>query len=130
MIRKQLTSALPAFCLTAAMLSLTACGGGATQASADKHASPTSAAWTLNAPEDTVAFEQVRQRDLTITDNIESRLAGNGGLSPRSIDIDTSHGHVVLRGYASNTAAREQATSLAKSVAGVVSVENLLHVRA
>jgi hypothetical protein len=85
--------------------------------------------WKLNS-ENPADSDYIRQRDASIAAHIEALFDGKGGgLSARFIDVDTSNGHVVLRGYALGEDARKQASELAKSVAGVRSVDNLLHVR-
>jgi osmotically-inducible protein OsmY len=69
-----------------------------------------------------------RTRDAAITAQVNARLAGDRDLSALGINVDTAAGRVVLHGSAPDTAARERATTLARSVDGVVSVDNELRV--
>lgn len=66
--------------------------------------------------------------DATITTTVNAELAKDGSLSATRIDVDTSQGHVALRGTAPSTQAKERATQIAASVKGVTSVDNLLTV--
>ena len=75
---------------------------------------------------DTVAN---KSRDLAITAEVNTRLAGDSQLSALQINVDTANGRVVLRGTAPDTAARERATQLARSVDGVATVDNELNVQ-
>ena len=67
--------------------------------------------------------------DAGITASVNAELAKDQTLSALRINVDTTSGHVVLRGTAPSTQARERATTLAKSVKGVSSVDNQLEVR-
>jgi hyperosmotically inducible periplasmic protein len=67
--------------------------------------------------------------DAGITAGVNAELAKDSSLSALRIDVDTSNGHVSLRGTAPSKLARERATVLAKSVKGVTSVDNQLEVR-
>jgi len=69
-------------------------------------------------------------RDAGITASVKTRLAGDPGLSTMAINVDTSGGRVVLRGSAPDTAARNRATALTRSVDGVGDVTNELNVQA
>ena len=69
-----------------------------------------------------------KTRDAAITAQVNARLAGDRDLSALGINVDTAAGRVVLHGSAPDTAARERATTLARSVDGVVSVDNELRV--
>jgi len=66
--------------------------------------------------------------DAGITASINAELAKDPSLSAMKIDVDTSNGHVLLRGTAPDKAARDRATMLAANVKGVTSVENRLEV--
>lgn len=68
--------------------------------------------------------------DATITTTVNAELAKDSSLSALKIDVDTSQGHVALRGTAPTTQAKERATQIAASVKGVTSVDNLLTVDA
>ncbi|GAP35239.1 BON domain-containing protein [Piscinibacter sakaiensis] len=67
--------------------------------------------------------------DAAITASVNAELAKDDRLSALKINVDTSGGHVSLRGTAPDASARERATRLASSVKGVVSVDNQLEVR-
>jgi osmotically-inducible protein OsmY len=67
--------------------------------------------------------------DAGITAGVNAELAKDSALSALRIDVDTANGHVSLRGTAPSTLARDRATTLAKSVKGVNSVDNQLVVR-
>lgn len=66
--------------------------------------------------------------DATITTTVNAELAKDSTLSALKIDVDTSQGHVALRGTAPTAQAKERATQIAASVKGVTSVDNLLTV--
>lgn len=68
-------------------------------------------------------------RDVAITAAVNTRLAGDDTLSALSINVDTNGGQVLLRGSAPDTAARNRATELARSVEGVTNVSNELNVQ-
>jgi osmotically-inducible protein OsmY len=68
--------------------------------------------------------------DMAITATVKTRLAADTELSALAINVDTRAGHVVLHGTAPDTAARTHATELARSVEGVVAVDNALTVQA
>jgi len=68
--------------------------------------------------------------DLAITAAVKTRLASDSELSALAINVDTSSGRVVLRGSAPDTASRNRATELARTVEGVSSVDNELNVQA
>lgn len=68
--------------------------------------------------------------DATITTTVNAELAKDSTLSATKIDVDTSQGHVALRGTAPTLQAKERATQIAASVKGVTRVDNLLTVDA
>lgn len=68
--------------------------------------------------------------DATITTTVNAELAKDSTLSATKIDVDTSQGHVALRGTAPTAEAKARATQIAASVKGVTSVDNLLTVDA
>ncbi len=68
--------------------------------------------------------------DMTVTAQVSAGLARDPDLSAIKIDVTTKAGAVVLQGPAPSEAARERATSIAKGVAGVLSVDNQLTVKA
>jgi len=66
--------------------------------------------------------------DAMITTSVKAELAKDSSLSALKINVDTENGKVALKGTAPSAAAREQATTLAQNVKGVVSVDNQLTV--
>lgn len=70
-----------------------------------------------------------KSHDLAITTEINAKLSRDERLSPLNINVDTAEGRVILRGSAPDTSAREHATDLARSVEGVVDVNNQLNVQ-
>jgi hyperosmotically inducible periplasmic protein len=68
--------------------------------------------------------------DLTITTTVTAGLAKDPDLSALKINVDTRNGAVTLNGSAPTEAARDKATTLAKAVKGVNSVDNKLLVKA
>lgn len=68
--------------------------------------------------------------DVAITAKVNAALAGDSQLSALKINVDTTNGHVELKGTAPDPAARDRATVLAAAVEGVVKVENRLTVEA
>ena len=70
-----------------------------------------------------------KSRDAAITAEVKARLARDTQLSALAINVDTTSGRVVLRGTAPDTGSRSRASELARSVDGVVSVDNDLSVQ-
>jgi hyperosmotically inducible periplasmic protein len=70
-----------------------------------------------------------KAKDMTITTQINAQLARDERLSAMSINVDTTAGQVLLKGTAPDMASRERATTLAKSVEGVLSVSNELTIK-
>lgn len=68
--------------------------------------------------------------DALITSSVSTGLAKDPDLSAIKIDVDTKGGVVTLNGTAPSEAARERATTIAKGVKGVSSVDNKLVVNA
>ena len=68
--------------------------------------------------------------DMAITTAIKAGLAKDADLSALAINVDTQNGAVVLNGSAPSEAARDKASTLAKGVQGVNSVDNKLVVKA
>lgn len=71
-----------------------------------------------------------KAQDAAITASVNAELAKDPALSALRINVDTIDGKVALRGTAPDAAARERATSLAKAVSGVKSVDNMLEISA
>lgn len=65
-------------------------------------------------------------KDAAITTAVNAQLAADSSLSALNIDVDTNNGSVILRGTAPDATAKEQATTLAKSIDGVTKVDNQL----
>jgi hyperosmotically inducible protein len=68
--------------------------------------------------------------DLTITTTVTAGFAKDPDLSALKINVDTRNGAVSLNGSAPTEAAREKASTLAKAVKGVNSVDNKLVIKA
>jgi hyperosmotically inducible protein len=86
-----------------------------------------------NAAEETKsmgAAGAAKVEDGVITSKVNAALAADKDLSAVKIDVDTKDGVVTLTGPAPSAAARENATSIAKNVKGVSSVNNQLVVKA
>ena len=64
--------------------------------------------------------------DMAITASVSAALAKESDLSAIKINVDTTAGVVTLNGPAPTASAREKATSIAKQVKGVTSVNNKL----
>ena len=67
--------------------------------------------------------------DVSITSAVSAVLARDADLSALKINVDTKNGKVTLNGPASSIPAKEKASTLAKAVKGVVSVDNKLVVK-
>lgn len=67
--------------------------------------------------------------DIAITASVAAGFAKDADLSAIKIDVDTKNGNVTLYGPAPTSAARERATTIAKSIKGVASVDNKLVVK-
>jgi hyperosmotically inducible periplasmic protein len=70
-----------------------------------------------------------KTKDIAITTQVNAQLARDERLSAMSINVDTTAGQVLLKGKAPDAASRERATSLAKSVEGVLGVNNELTIK-
>ena len=68
-------------------------------------------------------------KDAAITAAVNAKLAGDPTLSALRINVDTAAGRVALSGDAPDALARERATTLARSVDGVVDVNNQLTIK-
>ena len=69
-------------------------------------------------------------KDVAITAAINAELARDKDLSALRINVDTVAGKVALTGSAPDAMARDRATTLAKRVDGVVTVDNQLSLKA
>lgn len=77
----------------------------------------------------TVSSIASKADDAAITASIAAEFAKDADLSAIKIDVDTTNGNVTLNGPAPTAAARDKATTLAKSIKGVASVSNKLTVK-
>lgn len=68
--------------------------------------------------------------DSTITTKIKTSMATDKDISALAVHVSTDHGAVVLSGTVKSQAEKERAGQIARSVAGVKSVENDLMVAA
>ena len=68
--------------------------------------------------------------DMAITASVAAGFAKDADLSAIKIDVDTKNGNVTLYGPAPTAAARDRATTIAKSIKGVNSVDNKLVIKA
>lgn len=68
--------------------------------------------------------------DALISSSVSTGLATDRDLSAIKIDVETKGGVVTLSGTAPSEAARERATTIAKGVKGVSSVDNKLSIKA
>jgi hyperosmotically inducible periplasmic protein len=64
--------------------------------------------------------------DGVITTKVNAELVKDPSLSALKIDVDTTDGHVVLKGAAPSATSRDRAASLAGAVEGVKDVDNRL----
>lgn len=67
--------------------------------------------------------------DIAITAAVSSEFAKDAELSAIKINVDTKNGAVTLNGPAPTAAAKDKATTIAKAVKGVASVDNKLVVK-
>ena len=67
--------------------------------------------------------------DAVITTSVKAELAKDTSLSALAINVDTVNGRVALKGTAPTSAAKNQATTLAQNVKGVLGVDNQLTVK-
>lgn len=68
-------------------------------------------------------------KDATIAAAVKAKFAADPSLSALRINVDSTAGHVALSGDAPDPTARERATTLARTVDGVVQVDNRLTLR-
>jgi len=67
--------------------------------------------------------------DATISAKVKAALVANPDTQARHIDVTTSHGVVQLSGFVDTNEERDAAADVARSVAGVRSVDNGLHLK-
>ena len=68
--------------------------------------------------------------DATITAKVKSKFVADDQLKAHEINVDTKNGVVTLRGSVQDANAKDRATTVAREVEGVTSVNNELVVRA
>lgn len=68
-------------------------------------------------------------KDAAITAAVNAKLAADPALSALRINVDTAAGRVALSGDAPDVVSRDRATVLARSVEGVVDVNNRLTIQ-
>jgi len=68
--------------------------------------------------------------DATITAKVKSKFVADDQLKAHEINVDTKDGVVTLRGSVADANAKERATTVAREVEGVTTVNNELVVRA
>ena len=68
--------------------------------------------------------------DATITAKVKSKFVADDQLKAHEINVDTKNGVVTLRGSVADPNAKDRATTVAREVEGVTSVNNELVVRA
>jgi hyperosmotically inducible periplasmic protein len=83
-----------------------------------------------SAAKDGAAVMAEKLDDASITASVSASLAKDPELSAIKINVDTKNGVVSLQGPAPSADARERATTIAKAVKGVSSVNNQLVVSA
>jgi hyperosmotically inducible protein len=137
-MKRHMPHLLPIAAAAAVALSLAACGerddertigqrmdSGAAQV---ERRTESMTADARNAMGETRQEMSNKVKDAAITTSVNAQLAKDKDLSALGIDVDTQDGRVRLTGTAPDAAARERATSLARSVDGVMAVDNQLTV--
>jgi len=81
------------------------------------------------ATKDAAASVGAAARDAMITTKINAALVADDQLKALKINVDTKDGKVVLTGVAPDAGSRDRATTMAKTVDGVVDVDNRLTVQ-
>jgi hyperosmotically inducible periplasmic protein len=67
--------------------------------------------------------------DVGITTSIKTELLDSKKVDGLDVNVDSVNGNVTLRGWASNTTEKANATRIARSVKGVKSVDNQLKIK-
>lgn len=73
--------------------------------------------------------QTMRMDDPAITASVQAKYYGSSAVSGDDIDVDTNQGVVTLQGHVTSEAAHQEAVNLARSVDGVVRVDDELQVR-
>ncbi len=111
-----------------AQLTTTTCIAALFAAIAMTACSPSDEAEAKKAAAEAGAKVSAKVDDAMVTTRVKTELAKDSVLSAMTVDVDTDSGRVSLKGTAASKESREQATALARNVAGVVSVDNQLTV--
>jgi osmotically-inducible protein OsmY len=83
---------------------------------------------TQNAPQPTVTQVEQIASDALLTTEVKAKLITVDINSTASLGVRVSHGHVTLTGSVRNAAARTKTVAAARSVKGVQSVTDQLHI--
>lgn len=118
----------------AAMLALSACNRRDDQTvgqTVDKGVASAKAEMkdAKEATKDAAANIGAAVTDATITTKIKAALVADDQLKALKINVETKDGKVVLTGAAPDAGSRDRATTMAKTVDGVVDVDNRLTVQ-
>jgi osmotically-inducible protein OsmY len=67
--------------------------------------------------------------DVTITTKVKAELLDSGKVEGLDVNVDSMNGNVTLSGWADTASERTTAGTIARSVAGVKSVDNKLKIK-
>lgn len=67
--------------------------------------------------------------DATITTQVKARMLNNSDVSGTSISVETLNGTVLLSGFATSSAEKSEAETIARGVNGVKEIRNEIAVR-
>lgn len=67
--------------------------------------------------------------DVTITTKVKAELLDSSKVDGLDVNVDVNNGRVTLTGWASSATERSRATSLARGVEGVRSVDNQIKIK-
>ena len=67
--------------------------------------------------------------DVVITTDVKAKLLDSHKVDGLDVNVDSKNGYVTLHGYASNSAERAAAGSIARGVKGVKGVDNELELK-
>jgi hyperosmotically inducible protein len=67
--------------------------------------------------------------DVTITSKVKAELLDSKKVDGLDVNVDVNKGRVTLSGWATSSAERSKATSLARAVQGVRSVDNQIKIK-
>jgi hyperosmotically inducible protein len=115
--------------VVAAAALLVACEKKTTVTDTPAGSSTTTTATTTVTPSPAATEAMSSVGDAAITGKVKSALIADPDVKALSIDVDTKNGVVTLNGSADSAAHSEKATTVARGVDGVKSVENHLTVK-